>query len=176
MSRKGLFVFILFGLGLLVLGFFIYRKMINVTPESKIDVIASSTKESATTTSPLNASTTNFNGILNTLPGSPDAPQQVQVDSSQVPVGSVRLEISDRGFNPSEFTVLAGQPVSLAISAVGANTHVFIFPDSSLMGLTMMISGGETKVLNFTAPEAGNYNFRDDIPTFRQNTGVMLVK
>lgn len=161
-----------------MLVFVAFQKNKNLNSEKvAAPVVSSSTKEIAkATSSPLNASTTNFSGTLNTLPGSPDAPQQVKVDTTEIPVGSVRLEVSDRGFSPKEFTVLAGKPVSLALTAVGANTHVFIFPDSSLMGLTMMISGGDTKVLNFTAPAVGVYGFRDDIPTFRQNTGIMIVE
>lgn len=177
MSKKSLFGLIILGLGLIVLVFVAFQKNRNLNTEKVAPPVASSSEVIVeATSSPLNASTTNFKGTLTTMPGSPDAPQQVKVETAEIPVGSVRLEVSDRGFSPKEFTVLAGKPVSLALTAVGVNTHVFIFPDSSLMGLTMMISGGDTKVLNFTAPAAGVYGFRDDIPTFRLNTGTMIVE
>ncbi len=113
---------------------------------------------------------------LSLMPGSPEAPKQEKVAVKDIPAKAIKLEVSDQGFSPKEFTINPGQPVSLAITAVGSNTHVFLFPNASLMALTVMISSGETKVINFTAPAAGSYPFRDDIPSFRANTGTMIVK
>lgn len=113
---------------------------------------------------------------LGLMPGSPEAPKQEQVEVKDIPAKAVKLEVSDQGFSPKEFTIAANQPVSLAITAVGSNGHVFLFPTASLMALTVMVSGGDTKVINFTAPAAGSYAFRDDIPRFRANTGTMIVK
>lgn len=113
---------------------------------------------------------------LSVMPGSPEAPKQAVIKAEEVPAAAIKLTVSDSGFSPKEFTVQAGQKASLAVTASGDNTHVFIFPNASLMALTMMVSGGETKVMEFTAPAAGTYTFRDDIPTFRNNTGTMIVK
>ncbi len=113
---------------------------------------------------------------LSAMPGSPEAPkQEVIADVNNIPENAVKMTVSDSGFEPKEFTVQAGQKVSLAITSLGG-THVFIFPNASLMALTMMISSEETKVINFVAPAAGSYSFRDDIPSFRNNTGTMIVK
>lgn len=113
---------------------------------------------------------------LSSMPGSDAAPKQEVVTADKIPAAAIKLSVSDTGFSPKDFTIKAGQQVSLAITGVGSSTHVFIFPMASLMGLQTMVSGGETKVITFTAPNAGTYTFRDDIPTFRQNTGNMIVK
>lgn len=114
---------------------------------------------------------------LGSLPGSAEAPKQELVTSTaEIPSAAIKLSVSDTGFKPDTFSIKAGQEVSLALTAIGSSTHVFIFPNASLMGLQIMVSAGETKVLTFTAPNAGSYPFRDDIPSFRQNTGTMIVK
>ncbi len=113
---------------------------------------------------------------LGELPGSSEAPKQAVVETSNIPVNAVKLSVSDTGFSPKEFTVSAGEKVSLAITSTSNGAHVFIFPNASLMGLTMMVLGGETKLIEFTAPAAGSYAFRDDIPSYRGNTGTMIVK
>lgn len=113
---------------------------------------------------------------LAVMPGSPEAPKQEVVETSKISDEAIKLTVSDTGFEPKEFTIQAGQKVSLAVTASGDNTHVFIFPNASLMGLTMMVSNNETKVISFTAPAAGTYEFRDDIPTYRDNVGTMIVK
>jgi len=113
---------------------------------------------------------------LSSMPGSESAPKQELIPADKIPAAAIKLSVSDTGFSPKDFTIKAGQQVSLAITGVGSSTHVFIFPMASLMGLQTMVASGETKVITFTAPNAGTYTFRDDIPTFRQNTGNMIVK
>jgi len=113
---------------------------------------------------------------LAVMPGSPEAPKQEVVETSKISEEAIKLTVSDTGFEPKEFTIQAGQKVSLAVTASGDNVHVFLFPNASLMGLTMMVSNNETKVISFTAPAAGSYEFRDDIPTYRDNVGTMIVK
>jgi len=113
---------------------------------------------------------------LGVLPGSSGAPKQEVVTADEIPATAIKLEVSAQGFKPNEFTVQAGEPVSLALTASGDETHVFIFPIAAMMGLTTMVAGGETKIISFTAPAAGTYSFRDDIPKFNKNTGTMIVK
>jgi len=113
---------------------------------------------------------------LSSMPGTNEAPKQELIKTEEIPAAALKLSVSDSGFTPKEFTIKAGQEVSLAITAVGSSSHVFIFPMASLMGLQTMVSNGETKMITFTAPNAGTYTFRDDIPEFRKNTGAMIVK
>lgn len=175
MSSKRLVILSLVGLALLVLIFVSFNK--NKTNAPVVPAATSTAEVVEEAINVLATTTENFQGTLNALPGSIDAPQQLKVnDEVKVPEGAVRLEVSDSGFNPKQFTVLAGQPVSLAVSASGPGAHVILFPDVSLMGLTMMINSGDTKIVNFIAPAPGEYLFRDDIPALRQNTGKMIVK
>lgn len=129
---------------------------------------------------PVNPTVTSNNpaviASLSSMPGSPEAPKQEIVAADKIPAAAIKLSVSDSGFSPKEFTIKSGQEVSLAITAVGSSTHVFIFPIASLMGLQTMVSNEETKVITFTAPDPGQYGFRDDIPSFRMNTGTMIVE
>lgn len=112
---------------------------------------------------------------LSAAPGSPEAPKQETVAVDKIPAKSIKIQVSDKGFEPKEFTVKSGQSVTLALTSTD-NIHVFLFPNASLMALTTMVLGGETKTITFNAPAAGTYAFRDDIPANRANTGSMIVK
>lgn len=114
--------------------------------------------------------------VLNALPGSPEAPKQEVVTPDKIPAQAVKMNITASGFSPKTFRVKAGAEITLALTASDGNTHVFLFPNASLMGLTTMVLGGETKTLIFNAPIAGSYPFRDDLPAYRSNTGTMIVE
>jgi len=153
----------------------------SVSPTASTTVFSTSTKPltppPATPAIPLATSVpTTFTGNLNAMPGSPEAPTQVLIDPKKVPSSAVKISVSDKGFSPKEFTVQAGKPVILALTGTDTNTHVLIFPASSLMSLMLVVSNGATRVVTFTAPVAGTYAFRDDIPSNRANTGNMIVK
>lgn len=150
----------------------------NVPANSKVDTAAPAVADEVVVPEGVDASTMvpAVPATLSVMPGSPEAPKQAVVDVKEIPASTIKLTVSDTGFSPKEFTVSAGQKVSLAITPLGNNTHVFIFPNASLMALTMMVADGETKVIDFVAPSAGSYTFRDDIPSFRNNTGTMIVK
>ena len=82
---------------------------------------------------------------------------------SAVAKDGIQLNVSRQEIVPPEFTVKAGQPVILKVSAVDQWTHILVF-DGNLSGLTIGLNGGENKVLVFNAPEkAGEYPFHDDI-------------
>lgn len=177
--KKNIFIFILIILVILLAVFIILDKKNYFKKVEKISVapIATTSEEIIDNIETAATSVENFIGDISAMPDSSEAPkQEVVTKESELPLGAIKLEVSDTGFNPKQFKVLAGKPVTLALTATGANTHVFIFPNSSLMGLTVLIHGGETKTINFVSPAAGTYSFRDDIPTFRQNTGEMIVK
>ncbi|MFA6194799.1 MAG: cupredoxin domain-containing protein [Patescibacteria group bacterium] len=113
---------------------------------------------------------------LKALPNAPEAPKKELVNNNDIPAAAIRLDISSDGFSPKEFRIKAGAEVVLALAATDGNAHVFIFPNASLMGLTTMVLAGETKIITFTAPAAGSFSFRDDIPGFRENIGTMIVE
>jgi len=112
-------------------------------------------------------------------PGSPEAPQQTPpIAPEALPAGTIKLEVSDAGFNPAQFEVKAGQLVTLSITSVDGLTHVFQFDDSILTGVAIGIGPNETRAITFNAPKAGEYGFHCDVPghTARGESGKMIVK
>lgn len=177
--KKNLFIFILVVVVIALVVFIIFDKNNNFNKEeiATLVPVATTTEEVIGNAAIASGSIENFIGDITALPDSAEAPKpEIITEESQIPLGAIKLEISDKGFTPKSFKVLAGKPVTLALTATGVNTHVFIFPNDSLMGLTVLIRGGETKTINFVSPKAGTYLFRDDIPTYRENTGEMIVK
>lgn len=113
------------------------------------------------------------------LPGSPEAPKQSgALSEAEVPEAAVKLTATTTGFEPNEFSVTAGQAVTLAITS-GDRTHVFKFDDPSLQGVAIGVAGNETRAITFKAPaSSGDYTFYCDVPGHRGRgeTGVMHVK
>jgi len=96
---------------------------------------------------------------------SAEAPQLSKtMVSDKLPKDGIQLNVSRQGISPAEFTVKAGQPVIWKISATDQWTHILVFNDKNLQGLTAGLNGGENRVLVFNAPEKpGEYAFHDDI-------------
>lgn len=114
---------------------------------------------------------------LSALPGSPEAPkQEVITKDKEVSAKAIKLGVSANGFDPREFTINAGEEVILAISATDDKAHLFLFPNATLMALTTMVFGKQTKTITFNAPAAGIYEFNDGISAYSGNTGKMIVK
>ncbi len=114
------------------------------------------------------------------VPMSPEAPKQTPpVAKEQLPASTVKLEISSAGWNPKEFSVKAGAPVTLAITSGDDYTHVFMFDDPSLSAVAVGVSPRETRAITFNAPDkAGEYAFHCDVPghAARGEVGKMIVK
>lgn len=114
------------------------------------------------------------------IPMSPEAPKQTPpVAKEQLPASTIKLEISAAGWNPKEFSVKAGAPVTLAITSGDDYTHVFMFDDSSLSAVAVGVSPRETRAITFNAPDkAGEYAFHCDVPghAARGEVGKMIVK
>lgn len=100
------------------------------------------------------------------VPMSPEAPRQTSpVERESLPASSINLTATPTGWEPNEFTVQAGAPITLAVSNENSLVHVFMFTDPSLAAVAVQVSPGETRVITFNAPaEAGEYNFVCDIP------------
>ena len=114
-------------------------------------------------------------------PSSPLAPQETgALTKEQVPPTAVTLELSAAGFNPKEFTVKAGAPVTVAVTATDG-VHTFAFEDASLSAVGMGLYAGQTRAVTFNAPEkAGEYvfycNVGGTIHKNRGEVGKMIVK
>ncbi|MDD5164825.1 MAG: cupredoxin domain-containing protein [Patescibacteria group bacterium] len=113
------------------------------------------------------------------LPGAPEAPKQSKsLTETEIPAGSVQLNVTASGFTPNEFSVKAGQVVTLTVTAGDEKTHVFKFDDASLSAVAIGIAGHETRAITFKAPAKGDYSFFCDVPGHSQRgeKGVMHVK
>ncbi|MDD5625887.1 MAG: cupredoxin domain-containing protein [Patescibacteria group bacterium] len=113
------------------------------------------------------------------LPGSPEAPKPSKsLTAEEIPAGAVQLNVTASGFTPNEFSIKAGQVVTLTVTAGDEKTHVFKFDDPSLSAVAIGIAGHETRAITFKAPSKGDYSFFCDVPGHSQRgeKGVMHVK
>ncbi|MFA5023492.1 MAG: cupredoxin domain-containing protein [Patescibacteria group bacterium] len=111
---------------------------------------------------------------LSIAPGLEGAPKQEVFEENKIPSGVIKIEISNQGFKPKEFKVQSGKKVSLALVGTDNNSHTMIFQRASLAGLTIPISSGESKAINFIAPESGSYIFQDGASD--KINGTMIVE
>lgn len=114
------------------------------------------------------------------VPGSPEAPQQSNpISVEEVPSSAVKVSVSSSGFLPAELSVNKGQPVTISVTSVDNQTHVFAFKDPLLQAVAVGVAPGETRVLTFNAPtKAGEYVFFCNVPGHeaRGEVGKMIVK
>ena len=96
---------------------------------------------------------------------------------SEIPPGVIQIGVSASGFNPNEFRVVSGYVVSLTVTSLDEWTHVFKFEDSTLSGVAIGLSSGETRGISFIAPAPGDYTFYCSVPGHRERgeIGVMHV-
>lgn len=116
---------------------------------------------------------------LNVEPGSPEAPQQsAPLEKKDIPAAAVKITMSPSGISPNIFTAQPGQAVTLSVTADESQTHVFKFDDPSLSAVAVGVGPGETRVISFNAPKAGEYIFYCDVPGHRGRgeLGKMIVK
>jgi len=115
-------------------------------------------------------------------PGSPTAPQQSDpISEEAIPRGAIKIQVSAAGFKPSEFTVNSGEVVTLSVTSVDEQTHIFKFNDPSLKAIAVGVGPGVVRALTFNAPDKrGEYQFFCDVPGHvspgRDETGTMIVK
>ncbi len=89
------------------------------------------------------------------------------------------LDISSNGFMPNEFTVNAGDAITVALSSVDQWSHSIKFDDPNLRAIVVTASPFQTRAIRFNAPiEPGEYTFRCNVPGHarRGEVGVMIVQ
>lgn len=112
------------------------------------------------------------------LPGSPTAPKQSRaLQESEVPKSAIKLAMSSFGIDPSEFTVKAGDVVTLSVSS-NDRRHMFVFEDTDLAGITVDVARNQTRAITFKAPVKGEYTFLCGVPghSDKGEIGVMRVE
>jgi plastocyanin len=116
----------------------------------------------------------------NVAPASPTAPQESNpiADVKAVPSAAIKLTVSvTDGFKPNTFSVSAGAPVTISVTAGDQSTHIFAFKDASLSAVAVGVGPGETRAITFNAPtKAGTYDFYSNVPGQSGETGTMTVK
>ncbi len=112
------------------------------------------------------------------LPGSFEAPyQSMALKENEIPYGAMKLNVSDKGFEPKEINAEAGKATIISLTATD-NVHILRFEDASLQGIRIIVSPEETRAIVFNAPKAGDYVFYCEMEGHREagETGVMRVK
>lgn len=89
--------------------------------------------------------------------------------------GVIKIVADENGFSPNAFTISAGKPVTIALSAKGVSARL-VFENSDLSALEIPARSGYTLAKTFTAPEPGEYVFFQDMPGKYSQTGKMIVK
>lgn len=112
---------------------------------------------------------------------SPEAPHQTQALSEEelaVITDDIELSLSADGFSPNEFTVNAGDAVTLTLTGSEDSSHVLAFAGARMSGVFINTRPGETRSVTFNAPEAGSYTFFCDFPGHRGRgeEGTMIVR
>jgi len=102
------------------------------------------------------------------------------VNPDALPDNVIKIEISAAGYNPKEFTVKAGEPVSLSITALDT-AHALVFEDPSLSAVAIGAYAGvdKTRMITFNAPtKPGEYIFYCNTGNHRSRgeVGKMIVK
>jgi plastocyanin len=111
----------------------------------------------------------------NALPMTDIAPKLSEpVDPSSLIEGVIKLSADSSGFSPAEFTVKAGEPVTLSLTAVDVGSRL-VFESSSLAGLELPVPADYTMAKTFNAPSPGRYVFFQDMPGRTNQKGAMIV-
>lgn len=109
----------------------------------------------------------------------PLAPKQTKpLEETELSAEVIKITMSAGSIEPAEFTVKAGEAVSIAVTSAD-KSHVFKFKDPILKAVGIGIMGGETRGITFNAPETpGRYEIFCDIPGHeaRGEASVMIVE
>jgi len=101
----------------------------------------------------------------------------VPLKKAEISEEVIQLTVSSTGFEPKEFTVKTGQPISLTLTSLNKGTHILKFDSPELERIQIAIAG-TTRGISFIAPDAGDYVFFCSIPGHRESgeEGIMHVK
>lgn len=109
-----------------------------------------------------------------------DAPKQTGfLNPEELPEQVFQLKISSAGFEPKQFTTVAGAPTTFSLTSTDDFVHTFIFDHRDLSSISILVGPGQTKAITFQAPEnPGVYNFKCIAPSHedRGEVGQMIVK
>lgn len=113
----------------------------------------------------------------NAVVQSPEAPKQTQpVDIKALAATVVKLKATANGFEPAEFRIKKGEPVTLSLTNELSGSEILIFRDPSLAAVMLAVKPGETRAITFQGPDkAGEYIYASDFPG-HSGSGKMIVQ
>lgn len=118
--------------------------------------------------------------VDNTLdPEDPNSPRQSFSinDASSLPESTIKLTISEGNIEPAEFSVKAGQVVSIAVKSTSLYGDIFRFESPELKGVSVGVGSNETRSITFNAPASpGDYTYFSDVRKQKQNGAVGVMK
>ena len=100
--------------------------------------------------------------VLNSAPqGSELAPMQTgPISRDALLPSTIKIDVGNNKFIPSDFFVKAGEPITLALTSIDNSVHSFVFNDTSLQAVVLGVLSKETKAMTFSAPnKTGEYTF-----------------
>jgi nitrite reductase (NO-forming) len=95
------------------------------------------------------------------------APDSTPASSTPMPDGTQAVTLSvgsDMTFEPSRFSVRAGQPVQLTLQNTGDNAHDFTLGEGVSQPVKITATGGQSATATFTIDTPGNYSFDCSMP------------
>ncbi len=119
---------------------------------------------------------TDNTGIL----GSDKAPKQTGfLTPEELPEQVLQIKVSSAGFEPRQFTTVAGAPTTISLTSSDNLSHNLVFSHRLLSSVSIFVGPGQTKAITFQAPETpGIYGFKCLVPGHEEKgeIGQMVVK
>lgn len=119
---------------------------------------------------------TDNTGIL----GSDKAPKQTGfLTPEELPEQVLQIKVSSAGFEPRQFTTVAGAPTTISLTSSDNLSHNLVFSHRLLSSISIFVGPGQTKAITFQAPEIpGIYGFKCLVPGHeeRGEIGQMIIK
>ena len=93
--------------------------------------------------------------------------------SAEAKARAVAVGMKDTQFHPTQLTVQAGQPVTLAVRNDDLSMHTFTVHE---LGINEVVIGGSEKLIVIAASDPGNYEFVCTIPGHEAMRGTLVVQ
>lgn len=101
-------------------------------------------------------------------------------EASELSAETIVLQAStSEGWTPSQFTVPAGQALTIAVTGVGSGNYILKFESPLLSAVSLGVGPGETREISFNTPtQVGEYTFYSAMPGHSRMglVGKMIVE
>ena len=102
--------------------------------------------------------------------------EEVDEDVSDEDAYEVTIKMSEYTISPSVISINAQKDTTFILKNLGFTTHSFVIDELDIY--SGVIPPGESKTVNFTAEEPGEYDFYCSVGNHRDNgmEGILIVK